>query len=349
MVKPRESNMELLRIIAILMITFHHFLLRKYYGGIVSGAELTNGWQWAVMFNGFAYVGVNVFVLISGYFGIRFKWKGVLNLFVFCAYYMALTLTFEKLDGCIDLSAWEICVKSCKAMWDTDAWFIKCYIALYFLSPLLNAAIDNMSKQQWRTVLLLLSVYCLGFGYFCQVDVFNATGYTVGQFIWLYLIAGYIRKYNVIANVHKYRATCLAVWLISSALWGVATIALHSGLPIDILHHPTTYNNPFTLCGGIAFFCLFTTFRFHSKVINYIAQSVLGVYLLFYLPVPAFYTAFIRSLVGLSYCLVGLVAAFLRFSIITGIDQFRRLIMIPIDHGWRFVANKWQKNEYSLA
>lgn len=230
----RESNMELLRIIAMLMITFHHFLIHKYRGSILYGDDLIDGWQIATIINGFVYIGVNVFVLISGYFGIKFKWKGVLNLFIFCAFYMMLSLVGQNYSGKIDISFSEIIIRSLTATTRTTKWFIPCYLALYFLSPLLNLSRDNLNKRQYIYALLILSVYCLWFGYIRQVAVFNNNGYTVGQFIWLYFIGGYIRRFNIIDNCKRYRFVCLSVWSVLCALWGGATILLHSGISVPL-------------------------------------------------------------------------------------------------------------------
>ena len=65
----RQSNFELLRIVAMLLIVAHHFLIATgrldYRSGTLRGGELVNS---------FCVVGVNCFILISGYFGI--KWHG---------------------------------------------------------------------------------------------------------------------------------------------------------------------------------------------------------------------------------------------------------------------------------
>lgn len=335
----RESNMELLRIVAILMITLHHFLIDKYRGGIVYGNEFLDGWQWAVMLNGFVYIGVNVFVLISGYFGIKFKWKGVMNLFIFCAFYMALNLLQQDFIGYEQYTSTEILFKSLKALKNTSKWFIPCYLALYFISPFLNTARDSLSKHQYICALIVLSVYCLWFGYIRQSNVFNHNGYTVGQFIWLYFIGGYIRRFNVIQSVRKCRMVCVSIWLILSLLRGVATIALYSGYPL-LVWHPITYNNPFTLIASIAFFCLFTTFHFKSKAINYIAQSVLAVYLL-HLSIPPFskWHVAINMLNGPCYFLFAIIWTFVRFIVTIGVDQVRLVLMIPVNWLW----NKGEK------
>lgn len=270
--KLRQSNMELLRIVAILMITMHHTILEKYRGSIVEGNCFFDGWQIATFVNGFVYIGVNLFVLISGYFGIKFKWKGVLNLFVFCAFYMFLNLmmsTYLFHDDSFTLGT--IIWKSLKALTKTSKWFILCYVALYFLAPFLNAAIEKMDKKQYRNALVILSVYCLYFGFIRGVTWFNETGYSVGQFIWLYLIAGYIRKFNLAEKAKQHKSLLWYIYIGCSFIWATLTIANYSGINIP-LWLPTTYNNPFTWAASIAFFCIFTTFDFQCRWINYIVN-----------------------------------------------------------------------------
>lgn len=339
MVKSRESNIELLRIIAMMMITMHHYLLMRYLGGIVGGNEFVDGWQWAVLLNGFVYIGVNVFVLISGYFGIKFKWKGVLNILVYCCFYMAVNLlwaTYVSHTETYDIGV--IVAKTLKATTRTTKWFIPCYLALYFLSPLLNSARENLSKRQYLFGLIVLSIYCLWFGFIRQVHVFNHNGYTVGQFIWLYFIGGYIRRFQPQNKLPHKRTVLLGTYLLSCLIWAGLTIAQYSGVNI-LIWHPTTYNNPFTLLGAIAFFCLFTTFEFQSKWVNYIAQSMLAVYLC---GLPFFKIGdLVEQTIGVwHYIGLGFVWVLCRLLVGVSVDQIRLALMVPINKLWDVVSLK---------
>ena len=74
----RQSNFELLRIVAMVMIIFHHF---AYHGGFVwdfSTITIEHLWYNLIIMGG--KIGVNIFVLISGYFLILNKDK-IVNLF----------------------------------------------------------------------------------------------------------------------------------------------------------------------------------------------------------------------------------------------------------------------------
>lgn len=64
----RDSNMELLRIVCMLFILMHHFIVHVFCPELVV-CDGNLGWYRAVgiVVNGFIYVGVNCFILISGY------------------------------------------------------------------------------------------------------------------------------------------------------------------------------------------------------------------------------------------------------------------------------------------
>lgn len=349
MALQRDSNIELLRIIAILMITIHHTLLDGRLDRIiVNGENLISGWQWAVLLNGFVFVGVNVFILISGYYSIKFKWKSVLNLFIFCVFYMFLNFLIQKyMLGESGITGALILKKSITAMTHTPKWFIPCYVVLYFLSPLLNAAIESMTKKQYLYGLGVLSAYCLWFGYVRHAGVFNDNGYAVGQFIWLYFIGGYIKRFVSQETLKKYCGINVSIWLITSVLWGGATLLLYKGIYIP-LWRPITYNNPLTLIGSVAFFCIFPTFHFYSPKVNYFAKSVLAVYLL-NLPIryfPGVETYVVDWEIGL-YLIFCVIWSIARLCAATLIDQLRLGIMVPINYAWskieKNIATRWER------
>lgn len=70
--KTRKSNIELLRIISMILIVLVHtnyFLFGSVIGDEIEQASLRSFGR--ILFEQLCIIGVNVFVLISGYFGIR--------------------------------------------------------------------------------------------------------------------------------------------------------------------------------------------------------------------------------------------------------------------------------------
>ena len=95
--------MELLRIICMLLILTHHFILHVLYPELAARGGDVNPYRIAcIIINGFAYVGVNCFILLSGYYGMKFKVKSLFNLYFICVFYGLLT-TLMKWGGGLDV------------------------------------------------------------------------------------------------------------------------------------------------------------------------------------------------------------------------------------------------------
>ena len=84
-------------------------------------------------------------------------------------------------------------------------WFVVSYMVMLLFMPLLNNFLRNTSKKQLRMFLLALTIIWViipQLNFFFPVKIgfdVSQLGYSVGiSFIYLYLIAGYIRLYVVI-------------------------------------------------------------------------------------------------------------------------------------------------------
>lgn len=94
--KERESNFELLRIVAMVLIVLHHFSVHSNF------VYETSVWSFNHLFIQFIYfggkVGVDCFVLISGYFLImqRFKLKKWFAYYVLCGFIVLLFCCIVK-------------------------------------------------------------------------------------------------------------------------------------------------------------------------------------------------------------------------------------------------------------
>lgn len=88
--KVRESNFELLRIVAILFITMHHLLINGIdLCGYNCNFVLNLNSSIAVILNSLIVGGVNLFLLISGWYGIKTITKGIVRLVVDCFFLWA--------------------------------------------------------------------------------------------------------------------------------------------------------------------------------------------------------------------------------------------------------------------
>lgn len=255
--KLRNSNIELLRIVSMLMIVVHHILVHGVADSI--DARLLH------FLDSFVIYGVNTFLLISGYFMIKVKWKSILNLFWICCFWKLFHLFFGSivLDHQYTLVDWFI--KPLAIPFSSGGWFVDTYILLMLISPILNIALDRMSKKELNIAIILMTifnvVYCWMLG---RED--NASGYTLWHFVYMYGVGFYIKH------------ACLNFKF--TGLWFIVCSLLTFVL-CEILHiqNAYSYNSPFVIIGAVVLFMAFSNLSIQSKAINQAALSVLPIYL----------------------------------------------------------------------
>ncbi len=182
----RESNFELLRLLAVLMILVLH--INHHFGEnpalFIEIHPIDAFFQ--EFFDVVSIVGVNVFVLISGWFGINPSVKGFVNLIFQIVFVTFLSWSIVKIVG---LS--EEHFRPFYAV----IWFVYAYILLYILSPLLNCFIKHSGKKEYRILLIAFFVFMTLFGWVIPLNGGFDDGYSTLSFMFLYLFARYLRMY----------------------------------------------------------------------------------------------------------------------------------------------------------
>ena len=152
MKKERNSSIEMLRILAMLGIVIMHT------NGAVMEHGSGTGFAWTQIENGIFNAGVSIFVLISGYFGIRRSTQKLIELESTVILYAVLS----ALVGCYFGKASILSIIKAFIPVSTNCyWFISCYILLMIFSPYIKRAIDSMSELQHRQLLLIMSAVFL--------------------------------------------------------------------------------------------------------------------------------------------------------------------------------------------
>lgn len=269
--KERQSNIELLRIISMLFILIVHFdgaALGLPY--IMCKIELTNSGSVAKeIIESFSIIGVNCFVLISGYFGIRVSLKGTIKYCAMCLFYSVGTYLAYSIFQPNSYNNLGL-LHSFQIFSHTDLWFVPAYMGLYLLCPFLNIFINSFSKRNLTLLLILLLFInvCLGWGLGSYI---NSHGYNVMQMVLLYFIGRYIKIVDASSFVSLSSATF--GYIIFTASIFVSTFYFNSFMAF-------AYNSPFVLCSSILFFLIFTKLEFKSRLINWSAGSAFAVYLM---------------------------------------------------------------------
>lgn len=196
MKSERKGNLELLRILCMILIIIHHYCL---HGGI-QDAETMIGNQFV------SNIGLiigrlasNGFVIITGYFLFQYKFKvqKIIKLILETIFYAILTnivmivLLGDEFQKYLAYSIFPISFKV--------NWFITAYLSIYILIPLIRPTLNKLTKQNYLILLLILGIAitiiptCLGMIYNTDVEPFGE----IVSVLYVALIGGYISKFDV--------------------------------------------------------------------------------------------------------------------------------------------------------
>lgn len=263
----RSSNIELCRIVAILLVIIGH--AATYTQGDLQSYNTC--WTPALFMRGFSVVGVNVFVLISGWFGINVKKESVINLLyivLFCGVLRCVALAYLG-----DLNWKNLFVLS------TTNWFVIAYLGLLILSPVLNSFVSNCTQRQLQVFLITFFVYQTWMGWFPSLPYYEdfRGGYSILSFVGIYLLSRYFRLYGIPSWINRY--AILLYFILSIIIAGAAYINIRFSLPLTYVVYK--YNNPIVLLSSVCLFSFFLNLQISKiNMINHFAKSSLSVILL---------------------------------------------------------------------
>lgn len=222
-------------------------------------------------------VGVNVFVLISGWFGINYKRKGLYS-FLFQSLFFSIIIFIPfALTGRIELTVNNI--MSSFLLYENAYWFVWAYLVLYIMSPMLNSFIKTSNKAEIKKVLILFFTIQTIISMFSSLGFYQA-GYSPLSFFGLYLLARYYRLYKEEQINGKY--IYLLIFVLCAIFNTLASfLPPFAGISNDfIIWRCTIYVNPINIIGAFSLLLFFTRLNFSNNVVNYIATSCFAVYLL---------------------------------------------------------------------
>ena len=274
----RQSNFELLRIFSMFLIVLHHCNTHgvfSYWHNNVSILHHINNFI-VFLFSSGGKVGVTLFVLLTGYFSCTQnfslkKWIYIYLKTAFFAVFMCLIYFF------IDSEQAKVSlVYSIFPFTHNAYWFITSYLLLQIFSPLLNIILKTISPKLIQRYVIIGGTLWILFPLFS----FNL-GYSILlYFMYLYILGGALRL-NYINFSHKYFSILFWVFFIyflSVELMLIWNIGPEINLWLLFSH--VELNLPYTFFVSLALFCLFKNIKVQSAWINWIAGSMLGVYLL---------------------------------------------------------------------
>lgn len=278
----RNTGLDLLRIMAMLMILTLHYLGK---GGALQVEGKTSYIVWFLEIS--CMVAVNVYILISGYFLVdsKFSWKKVFKLCKETWFYSILFFIIELVLGNgatikeILCAIFPILLKV--------YWFVTIYILLYIMSPYLNILIHHLNKKQHLSLcLILVVIFSVIHLVLPPMGILNPMGgYGIIWFIILYLIAGYVKKHVKIKKSCKMLITYFGITIFVMAMKFILEYILkeHTTL-VSYVERIFQYYSIFILINSLCLFLYFKDISIKNiritKIITVISPLTFGVYLI---------------------------------------------------------------------
>ena len=317
----RNSSIELLRICLMLMIIAGHVMIQHKTPYSLSNSDEVI----KLFFRGAFCVAVNAFVLISGFFGIKYKRDRLIRLVMQTFFYsvvfmtLAIGMAWHELTPKTDIFALiPVLTKR--------YWFVTCYIVLYIISPWLNIWVEALERDIFKRFLVVgfLVVYAWPtFNFLLNAPQFiEDSGYGIVNFVYLYLLGRYLRIHYVEKHNSRYY---WGGYLVSVVLLFVCQYSISWLLGFEFTSW-ISYNTIFCFVGSICLFMAFKNMTIHSRVINYWAKPCLAVYLIHMAPYilgKICEVVGIQQFHGVSWLMVILTFPFVIYFVCAVIDTIR--------------------------
>lgn len=275
----RNSNLELYRIIVMLSIIAHHYVVNSGIMDILQQNPTSLRSIYYYLFGAWGKVGINCFVFITGYFMCKsdITLQKFLKLLLEIVFYMVVINVILIITGVESVSLRTI-RNDMQLLFDVSTLFPSCFVIFYLFIPFLNILIRNMSKKQ-HLYLVILNLLI-----FTGISTFMLGKVQINYVLWfgvLYIIASYVRLYQPFQQVH---------WGLIMGGVGIMSVAsiiiiLYINGKFGELLSPYFFvndsNRILAVALSISMFMYFKDLKIpQSKIINRIAQSCFGVLLI---------------------------------------------------------------------
>lgn len=203
--KVRNSNLELYRIIVMLAIVAHHYVVNSGLMSLMDADPLNPKSLFLYFVGMWGKTGINCFVLITGYFMCKSEitLRKFLKLLLEIEFYIIVIHLIFVASGYIDFSLsgflWLLF-----PIHEISGDFVACYMVFFLFIPFLNVLISHLDSSQHITLIMLcVGIYSL-FNWLPGVEVVS------NDSIWfciLYFISSYLRLYPVKKD------GCVSFWM----------------------------------------------------------------------------------------------------------------------------------------
>lgn len=278
--KQRSSNLELYRIICMLMIVAHHYVANSGLAaadGPITIQPFSPNSIYLALFGAWGKTGINCFMLITGYFMCTSKisFRKFLKLMLQIYLYKLLIYPIFIIAGHETFSITSFIKLLMPVSGFGPNNFISCFIAFWLTIPFWTILVQNMTKRQHQLLLVLL-LTC--FTLLASVPSFEVSVNYITWFGVIFLIASYIRLYPAPVFNRKH----LWGWLtLLSVLLALLSVLIMTKLSVFRYRFLEDCNKLFAVLVSVTSFLWFKNMSIkNSKIINAFGAGTFGVLLI---------------------------------------------------------------------
>ncbi len=289
----RNYGIDLLRCFAMAMVVMLHTLSRS---GLLTETEIPSLKYEVVWFiEIFCYCAVNCFVIISGFVGLRSKFRlsRILLLWLQVVFYnVVFTVTIQAIHG--DINAVDI-VRDFLPVTTSAYWFFTQYFVLCFLMPFINKLIVSISLRQngifvgvmilFFSVIPMLCAMPVDFlGKFESDIFFTKRGYSVIWMAVMYILGAFIKRLaeeNILCRI-KSKVLITLVICSDFLIWIIHYFCVNGKKSVSH-YFVIAYTSPFVVISAVSMVILFSRMHFNrtfEKLIAFFSAGAFSVYLI---------------------------------------------------------------------
>lgn len=277
--KLRRSNLELYRIIVMMLIVAHHYVGNSGLMEVMADEPMSSKSLYLYILGMWGKTGINCFVLITGYFMCRsnITLRKFLKLFLEIMFYNIVIWAIFVATGYESFSI-KMMLKDILPITSIHDGFTSCFLVFYLFIPFLNILVGNLDKKRHQ---YLLGLCLFTYTFLAMIPKIHVVFNYVTWFCVLYLISSYIRLYGLFPSVKKIQWGMFT--LVSVALAMVSTVSfiflhLKYGIKLTPYRLVSDSNAIFSVIVSVCSFMYFKDLPIkQSKLINTISASTFGV------------------------------------------------------------------------
>mgnify|MGYP004611784031 CR=1 FL=1 len=278
----RNYGIDFLRIISMIMIVSLHVL---GHGGLIDGSEIYPVYNKAIwLMEILAYCAVNIYGIISGYvgYGRKHKYSSIIYLYFQVIFYtLPIAVLYMIKSKYVDFDMIKMAINPIQF---NVYWYFTAYFSLFFFMPFLDIVLDRFSRFEMKNLIIsVLIIFSILPTIFYTDYPETKNGYS---FLWLaslYLLGGYMKKYNIIFS----KKTCALGYSICVLFtWGMKFYINFINNRFSVFHDLkmefVQYTSPTIVLCAVFVFQFFKNIKYRKWMIKFIAffsPISFGVYL----------------------------------------------------------------------